>query len=188
MTGPTATTRSLPYCRPRSMHSFYRTDAEILPLQWQQRGPRRAVSLVVTVLQLPVQRPASVPWELGAGPSPVPCSDCWNVSLEPVLQSRTEMLQKSALKIYLMPRNLGRTHTQQWGVRALAGADLPPIERWNRGRGQSGGEETNRLRCRSVAFAHGNALCIAKELGAVSKPALEHFIMVNLVVISPADK
>ena len=44
------------------------------------------------------------------------------------------------------------------------------------------GEGTNRLRCRSVSFAHGNALCIAKELGAVSKPALEHFVVVNLAV------
>ncbi len=61
---------------------------------------------------------------------------------------------------------------------------MPPIEQWNRGRGQSQGEGTNRLRYRSVAFALGNALCIAKELGA-SKPALEHFVVVNLAVNSP---
>ncbi len=99
--------------------------------------------------------------------------------------------RKCFRKLYLMPRNLGRPHTPPRGARALAGADLPPIERWNRGRGQRRGEGTNRLRCRSaVSFAHGNALCIAKELGAVSKPALDHFItlVVNLAVISPADK
>ena len=107
------------------------------------------------------------------------------MSLEPAVQSRTEMLQKSAVKIYLMPYNLGRPHTQPRGARALAGADLPPIERWNRGRGQSRGEGTNRLRCRSVSFAHGNALSIANELGAVSKPALEHFIVVSLAVNFP---
>ncbi len=50
-----------------------------------------------------------VPWELAAGP--VPCSDRQRVSLEPAVQSRTEMIQKSALKIYLMPRNLGQPHT-----------------------------------------------------------------------------
>ena len=59
------------------------------------------------------------------------------------------------------------------------------IERWNRGRGQSPGEGTNRLRCRRVFFARGNALSIAKELGAVSKPALEHFVVVNLAVNFP---
>ncbi len=177
MPGRAATTRSLPYCRPRPVLSFCGTDAKILPLPWLPRGQRRIVSLVV-VLQPP--RPVLVPWELGAGS--VPCSDRWSVSLEPAVQSRKEMLQKSALKIYLMPRTLGRPHTPPRGAGALAGADLPPIERWNRGRGQSRGEGTNRLRCRSVAFAHGNALCIAKELGAVSKPSLEHFVVVNLQV------
>ncbi len=43
----------------------------------------------------------------------------------------------------------------------------------------------NCLRCRSVSFANGNALCIAKELGAVSKPALEHFVVVDLAVNFP---
>ena len=65
---------------------------------------------------------------------------------------------------------------------------MPPIERWNRGRGQSRGEGTNRLRCRRVFFASGNALSIAKELGAVSKPALGHFVIfvvVNLAVNFP---
>ena len=47
------------------------------------------------------------------------------------------------------------------------------------------GEGTNRLRCRRVAFTHGNALSITKELGAVSKPALEHFVVVNLAVNFP---
>jgi hypothetical protein len=32
---------------------------------------------------------------------------------------------------------------------------------------------------------HGNALCIAKELGAASKPALEHFVVVDLEVNFP---
>jgi hypothetical protein len=41
------------------------------------------------------------------------------------------------------------------------------------------------LRCRSFSFAHGNALCIAKELGAVSKLALEHFVVVDLAVNFP---
>jgi hypothetical protein len=62
---------------------------------------------------------------------------------------------------------------------------LPPTERWNRGRGQNRGEGTNRLRCRRVAFAHGKALSIAKELGAVSKPVLEYFVVVNLAVNFP---
>jgi hypothetical protein len=44
------------------------------------------------------------------------------------------------------------------------------------------GQGTNRLRCRIISVAHGNALCIAKELGAVSKPALEHFIVVDLAM------
>jgi hypothetical protein len=100
----------------------------------------------------------TLPWELAAGP--VPCCDRGRVSLEAAVQSRTEMLQKSALKIYRMPRNLGLQHTPPTGARALAGADLPPIERWNRGRGQIRGEGTNHLRCMS---AHGNALCIAKD-------------------------
>ncbi len=60
--------------------------------------------------------------------------------LEPVVQSRTEMLQKSALKVYLMQRNLGRPRMQRRGARALAGA------------------------------------------GAVSKPALGYFVVVNLTV------
>jgi hypothetical protein len=93
----------------------------------------------MVVLQPP--RPASVPWEPGAGP--VLCSDRWSVSLEPVVQSCMEMIQKSAVKTYLMPRNLGRPHTPPRGARAFAGADLPPIDRWNRGRGQSRGEGTN---------------------------------------------
>ncbi len=101
-------------------------------------GPVRVVSLVV--LQPP--RPASVPWELAAGP--VQCSDSQSVSLEPAVQSRMEMLQKNSAKIYLMPRNLGpilgRQHTPLRGARAHAGAELPPIERWNRGKGQSQGE------------------------------------------------
>ncbi len=41
--------------------------------------------------------------------------------------------------------------------------------------------------CQIVSVAHGNALsitalCIAKELGAVSKTALEHVILVNLAM------
>ncbi len=96
-----------------------------------------------------------------------------------------EMLQKSAASIYLVPRNLGRQHTPPRGGRALAGGELPLIERWKRGRGQSLGEGSNRLRCRRVAFAHGNALRIAKEVGAVSKQAMEHFVVVNLAVGFP---
>ena len=49
----------------------------------------------------------------------------------------------------------------------------------------SQGEGTNRLRCRSVSLANGNALSIAKELGAVSKPALELFVAVDLAVNFP---
>jgi hypothetical protein len=152
-----------------------------IPSHHLQSAPRqtRAVSLMA----LQQQRPASVPWELGAGP--VPCSDRRRVSLEPAVQSRTEMLRKSAQEIYIMPRNLGQQHTPPRGARALAGGELPPIERWNRARGQSRGEGTNHLRCRSVFFAHGNELCIAKELCAVSKPALEHFVVVNLAVNFP---
>jgi hypothetical protein len=58
------------------------------------------------------------------------------------------------------------------------GAESLPIKRWNRGKG------TNRQRCwiSSNSVAHGNALCNAKELGAVSKPALEHVIAVNLAM------
>ncbi len=41
----------------------------------------------------------------------VPCNDRWSVSPEPAVQSRTNLLQRSALKIYLMPRNHGRPHT-----------------------------------------------------------------------------
>ncbi len=145
-------------------------------------GLRRADSLVV--LQQP--RPALAPLELSAGP--VPCSDRRSVSLEPAVQSRTETLQKSALKIHLMPRNLGWPRTPPRGARALAGADLPPIEWWNRGRGQSRGDGTSRLRCKSISFANGNALCIVKELGAVNKPALEHFVVVNLAVNFPQIK
>jgi hypothetical protein len=99
MTSTTATTWSLPYSyRPRSVHSFCGTESEILPLQWRQR---QAVSLVAQQQR----KPSLVSWELAAGP--VPCSDRRRVSLEPAVQSRTEMLQKSALKIYLLPRNLG---------------------------------------------------------------------------------
>ncbi len=41
------------------------------------------------------------------------------------------------------------------------------------------------MRCRSVSFANGNTLSIAKELGAVSKPALELFVVVDLAVNFP---
>ncbi len=51
-----------------------------------------------------------------------------------------------------------------------------PIKQWNRGRG------ANRLRCWIVSVTHGNALCIAKELGAVNKPVLEHVIVVKLAM------
>jgi hypothetical protein len=102
------------YCSPRSVHSFCGKDTEILPLRWLPRGPRRAVSLVV--LQQP--RPALVPWETTAGP--VPLSDRLSVLLELVVQSRTEMLQKSVLKIYLMSRDLDRLHSPPRGARALA--------------------------------------------------------------------
>ncbi len=159
-------------CRPCSALSLCGTDANILPLPWRPRSPLRIVSLVV----LQPKGPALVPWELGAGP--VPCSSSWSVSLEPAVQSRMEMLQQSAAKIYLMLGNLGRPHMQPRGARALAGAELPPIEWWNRGRGQSRGEGTDCLRWRRFVFAHGNALSIAKALGAVSKPALEHFVVV----------
>jgi hypothetical protein len=103
----------------------------------------------------------------------------------PAVQSHMEMLQKSAANIYLVPRNLGRQHTPPRGAKALAGGELPLIKRWKRGRGQSLGEGSNRLRCRRVTFTHGNALSIAKEVGAVSKPALEHFVVVNLAVNFP---
>jgi hypothetical protein len=36
-----------------------------------------------------------------------------------------------------------------------------------------------------VFVANGNLLCIAKELDAVSKPALEHVIVVNLAMNFP---
>ncbi len=147
-----------------------------MPKYWRPRSPLQVVSLVV--LQPP--RPASLPWELGAGP--VQCSDRLSGSFAPAVQSRMEMLQKSAANIYLVRRNLGRPYMPPRGARALAGGELPLIERSSRGRGQSWGEGTNRLRCRRVAFAHGNTLSIAKELGAVSKPALEHFVVVNLAV------
>ncbi len=51
-----------------------------------------------------------------------------------------------------------------------------PIKQWTRGRG------TNSLRCQIVSVAHSNAFCIAKELDAVSKPALDHVIVVNLAM------
>jgi hypothetical protein len=51
--------------------------------------------------------------------------------------------------------------------------------------GHNQGEGTNHLRCRSVSFANGNALSIAKELGAVSKPALELFVVADLAVNFP---
>ncbi len=51
--------------------------------------------------------------------------------------------------------------------------------------GHSKGKGKNRLRCRSVSFANGNALSIAKELGAVSKPALELFVAADLAVNFP---
>jgi hypothetical protein len=35
------------------------------------------------------------------------------------------------------------------------------------------------------SFANGNALCIAKELGAVRKQALQHFVVVDLAVNCP---
>jgi hypothetical protein len=44
------------------------------------------------------------------------------------------------------------------------------------------GEGTNRLRCRSVSFAHGKELHSTKNLGAVSKQALEYFVVVYLAV------
>ncbi len=74
---------------------------------------------------------------------------------------------------------------QQRGARALACAQLPTIERWNRSIGHSQGEGTNRLRCRSASFANGNALSIAKELGAVSKLPLELIIEADLAVNFP---
>ncbi len=71
------------------------------------------------------------------------------------------------------------------GARALAEGELPPIERWNKSRGQSRGEGTNRLRCSLPCRRVDNSLSITKEKelghGAVSKPALEHFVVVNLV-------
>jgi hypothetical protein len=181
MTDRTATTRSLPYCRPRSVHSFckggYRNTTFTMAAEGSD-GLLCAVSPVV--LQLP--RPVSVPWELGA--IPVRCSDRRSVSLEPAVQSRTKILQKSALKIYLMviaAKSWPAAYASEGG-QGTYWTDLPPIELWNRSRGQSRGEGINRLRCRSVSLAHGNVLCIAKELGAVSKPALEHFVVVNLLV------
>jgi hypothetical protein len=72
----------------------------------------------VSLVALQQLRPALVPWDFDAGP--VPCSDRQRVSLEPAVQSRTEMLQKSALKTYLMPRNLGPPHTPPRRARALA--------------------------------------------------------------------
>jgi hypothetical protein len=166
-------------CRPCSALSLCGKDAKMLPLPWRPRSPLRVASLLV--LQPP--RPASLTWELGAGP--VQCSDRQSVSLAPAMQSRMEMLQKSAANIYLVPPNLGRPPTPPRGARALAGGELPPIERRNRGREQSRGVGTNRLRCRRVAFANGNALGIAKELGAESKSALEHFVVINLEVNFP---
>jgi hypothetical protein len=56
-------------------------------------------------------------WVLAAGL--VSCSYRRRESLEPAAQSRTETPQKSALKIYLMPRNLGLQHTLPRGARAL---------------------------------------------------------------------
>ncbi len=88
-------------------------------------GPSLAVSLVTW--QQP--RPASVPWEYGA--DRVPCNDWRSVGLEPAEQSRTNMLQRSALKIYLMARNLGLAHTQPRGARALC----PQSEPQNMGSG-----------------------------------------------------
>jgi hypothetical protein len=67
-------------------------------MRYAQQQPRRAL----------------VPWELAAGP--VPCSDRRRVSLEPAVQSSTEILKKSALKIYLMPPNLGLQHTPPKGL------------------------------------------------------------------------
>ena len=49
------------------------------------------------------RKPSSVSWVLAAGL--VQCSDSRRESLEPAAQSRTEMLQKSALKIYHTQRN-----------------------------------------------------------------------------------
>jgi hypothetical protein len=40
----------------------------------------------------------------------------------------------------------------------------------------------NSLRCRIASVVHGHVLCIAKELGYVCKPVLEHVIVVNLAV------
>ena len=93
-------------------------ETEILPLQWRLR---QAVSLVA----LQQQRPSSVSWELAAGP--VQCSDRRRVSLEPAVQSRTEMLPKSAMKIYLMPRNLCRPHTPPKGPEGDQGTCLSSV-------------------------------------------------------------
>ncbi len=40
----------------------------------------------------------------------------------------------------------------------------------------------NHLSCQIVSIAHGNALCIAKNVGAVSKHVLEHVIVINLAM------
>ncbi len=69
----------------------------MLPLYWSQGG--QSLAFLQVVLQQ--QRPAVVPWEYEAG------------------RVRTKMLQKNALKIYLMAHNLGRAHTPPKGARAL---------------------------------------------------------------------
>jgi hypothetical protein len=53
---------------------------------------------------------------LGTWRRSVQCGDRRSVSLEPVVQSRIEMLQKSAAKINLMARNLSRPHSPPRGA------------------------------------------------------------------------
>ncbi len=62
-------------------------------------------------------RPISVPWEYCVGQ--VQCNDGRIVVIDPAEQSRTNMLQRNELKIYLTTRNLGRAHMLPRGARAL---------------------------------------------------------------------
>ncbi len=105
--------------------------------------------------------------------------------MEPVVQSRTNMLQISVI-CRAWPGHCGHKLSEQLntgrGVRQLLEMNcLQSIKRWNSGRG------ANRLtrRCRIVSVAHGSALCIANELGVMSKPALEHVIVVDLAMNFP---